>query len=230
VREGDTVNRGQVLSDKEAERARLNRDKRERLLAIANVEGQLIPMLQPAPALRELPPISYTVEETAIQLAEIKLAQAQRNLATVIEADPFISAKAKVERSLADVEAAHRAFELQQRKIDAVNGLRGLPPEMLTHETEKLRQARTFLEGKEADDGAVAATVQRVIHLGWEIQVELLLTDKTTVMAYLNREQRQRLNPQVGQKVFIKPRVAKVFAGTETVSGNNSQFIFSTGI
>jgi biotin carboxyl carrier protein len=151
VREGDTVNRGQVLSDKEAERSRLERDKRERLLAIANVEGQLVPLLQPAPALRELPPISYTVEETAIQLAEIKLAQAQRNLATAIEADPFISAKAKVERSLADVEAAHRAFELQQRKLDAVNGLRGLPPEMLTHETEKLRQARTTLEGKEAE-------------------------------------------------------------------------------
>ncbi|WLT40411.1 hypothetical protein NON20_24320 (plasmid) [Synechocystis sp. B12] len=56
-----------------------------------------------------------------------------------------------MERSLADVEAAHRAFELQQRKLDAVNGLKGLPPEMLTHETEKLRQVRTALEGKEAE-------------------------------------------------------------------------------
>jgi biotin carboxyl carrier protein len=151
VREGDPVTRGQVLSDKEEERNRLNRDKRERLLAIANVEGQLVPTLQPAPALRDLPPISYAVEETAIQLAEIKLAQAQRNLATAVEADPFITARAKVDKSRADVEGAFRDFELQQRKLDAVNGLKGLPPEMLTHETEKLRQVKTILEGKEAE-------------------------------------------------------------------------------
>lgn len=82
----------------------------------------------------------------------------------------------------------------------------------------------------EPDDTTVAGTIKRVIHLGWEIQVEVLLTDNTTVLAYLNREQRQQLNPKVGQKVFIKPRTAKVFAGTETTSGNNAQFIFGTGI
>ncbi len=78
------------------------------------------------------------------------------------------------------------------------------------------------------EDGAVAATIQRIIHLGWEIQMELLLTDKTTVMAHLNREQRQRLNPQIGQKLFIKPQVTKVFA--EATSANNSQFIYGAGI
>ena len=150
VREGDTVSRGQVLSDREAERARLNRDKRENLMAIAAVEAQVVPMMKPAPALRDLPPISYAEEETAIQLAELKLSQAQRNLSTSVEADPFITATAKVEKARAEVEQAFRDFELQQRKLDAVNGLKGLPPEMLTHETEKLRQVKTILEGKEA--------------------------------------------------------------------------------
>jgi biotin carboxyl carrier protein len=151
VREGDSVARGQVLSDREAERNRLNRDKREKLLAIANVERQIVPLLKPAPQMRDLPPISYAVEETSIQLAELKLSQAQRNLSTAVEADPFITAKAKVDKSRADVEGAFRDYELQQRKLDAVNGLKGLPPEMLTHETEKLRQAKTILEGKEAE-------------------------------------------------------------------------------
>ena len=151
VREGDSVTRGQVLSDREAERSRLNRDKREILLAIAAVEKQIVPTLKPAPQMRELPPISYAVEETSIQLAELRLSQAQRNLGTAVENDPFISARARVDKSRAGVEQAFRDFELQQRKLDAVNGLKGLPPEMLTHETEKLRQMKTILEGKEAE-------------------------------------------------------------------------------
>jgi biotin carboxyl carrier protein len=151
VREGDTVGRGQVLSDRELERARLNRDRLENLLAIANVEKQITPTLKPAPQMRDLPPISYAVEETSIQLAELKLSQAQRNLGTAMENDPFITARAKVDRARSDVEGSFRDFELQQRKLDAVNGLKGLPPEMLTHETEKLRQVKTILEGKEAE-------------------------------------------------------------------------------
>jgi hypothetical protein len=91
------------------------------------------------------------VEETSIQLAELKLSQAQRNLGTAMENDPFITARAKVDRARSDVEGSFRDFELQQRKLDAVNGLKGLPPEMLTHETEKLRQVKTILEGKEAE-------------------------------------------------------------------------------
>ena len=151
VREGDTVSRGQVLSDRERERARLDHDKRETLLTIAAVERQVVPTLKPAPSLRDLPPISYAVEETAIQLGELKLSQAQRNLQTSMETDPFITASARVEKAKAGVEGAYRDYELQQRKLDAVNGLNGLPPEMLTHETEKLRQVKNTLEGKEAE-------------------------------------------------------------------------------
>ena len=80
----------------------------------------------------------------------------------------------------------------------------------------------------EPDDTTVAGTIKRVIHLGWEIQVEVLLTDNTTVLAYLNREQRLHINPQVGQKVFIKPRTAKVFAGASSVEPGH--FVFGTGI
>lgn len=80
----------------------------------------------------------------------------------------------------------------------------------------------------EADDTSVAGTIKRVIHLGSEIQVEVLLMDNTTVLAYLNREQGQQLNPKVGKKVFIKPRVAKVFAGASSAA--STHFIYGTGI
>ncbi|MGL5032602.1 MAG: sulfate/molybdate ABC transporter ATP-binding protein [Microcystaceae cyanobacterium] len=64
----------------------------------------------------------------------------------------------------------------------------------------------------EADDVTVQATVQRVTHLGWEIQVELLLSAQESVLAHLSREQFTSLNLKIGQRVFIKPRQTKVFS------------------
>lgn len=55
------------------------------------------------------------------------------------------------------------------------------------------------------------AIVRRIVHLGWEIQVELMLSDRLEVVAHLSREQFAPLNLEVGQKVFVKPRHAKFF-------------------
>lgn len=63
-----------------------------------------------------------------------------------------------------------------------------------------------FVQG----DG-IKATVQRITHLGWEIQVELMLRDRLEVIAHLSREQFVPLNLEVGQKVFVKPRNAHFF-------------------
>ncbi len=52
------------------------------------------------------------------------------------------------------------------------------------------------------------AVVKRVIHLGWEIQVELSLPDNMPVVAYLSREEFSKLNLEPEQKVYIKPRRA----------------------
>jgi sulfate/thiosulfate transport system ATP-binding protein len=63
-------------------------------------------------------------------------------------------------------------------------------------------------------DSAVAAKVERVIHLGWEIQIELLLPDNRLVNAHLTREQYGELALEPGQNVFVKPKAAKEFAET----------------
>ncbi len=55
------------------------------------------------------------------------------------------------------------------------------------------------------------AVVRRITHLGWEIQVELMLSDRLEVIAHLSREQFVPLNLEVGQKVFVKPRNAHFF-------------------
>lgn len=61
------------------------------------------------------------------------------------------------------------------------------------------------------DEDSTMAIVRRITHLGWEIQVELMLSDRLEVIAHLSREQFAPLNLEVGQKVFVKPRNAHFF-------------------
>ncbi|MBW4518269.1 MAG: sulfate/molybdate ABC transporter ATP-binding protein [Scytolyngbya sp. HA4215-MV1] len=60
-------------------------------------------------------------------------------------------------------------------------------------------------------DESVPAKVERVIHLGWEIQVELVLEPGQTVTAHLSRDDFDRLQLQPHQSVHIKPKQVKVF-------------------
>ncbi len=58
---------------------------------------------------------------------------------------------------------------------------------------------------------SVAATVTRVIHLGWEIQAELTLADGQVVIAHLARERFDELELEPQQQVYVKPKDAKAF-------------------
>ncbi len=62
------------------------------------------------------------------------------------------------------------------------------------------------------DRTTAPATVLRVIHLGWEIQVELGLEDGQSFTAYLSRETFRRLNLEPRQQVYVKPKDARSFA------------------
>ncbi len=64
----------------------------------------------------------------------------------------------------------------------------------------------------EADEINTQAIVKRITHLGWEIQVELTLSEQEDIIAHLSREQFATLNLSIGQKVFIKPRQTKIFS------------------
>ncbi|WP_310412801.1 TOBE-like domain-containing protein [Chamaesiphon sp. OTE_8_metabat_110] len=57
----------------------------------------------------------------------------------------------------------------------------------------------------------VAAKVNRVTHLGSEIQAELALDDGQVIMAHLTRERFDELQLAPQQQVFIKPKEAKSF-------------------
>ena len=162
VREGDRVTKGQILSDRDLERKRLNRERMATVITINKIERSPLPILKIAPELRELPPISFAIAESEIQQAELKFSQAQRNLQNALSYDPFITAKARVDKARSGIEAAYRAFQLQQQKLNAVNGLKGLPPEMLEHETEKLRQKQGLQEAAQAEFDFYTAEYRQV--------------------------------------------------------------------
>lgn len=61
------------------------------------------------------------------------------------------------------------------------------------------------------DTGKSQAKVQRIIHLGREIQVELVLPDQSEIIALLTRENFQLQPLKVGQEVYVKPRTARFF-------------------
>lgn len=57
----------------------------------------------------------------------------------------------------------------------------------------------------------VSARVDRIIHLGWEIQAELVLADGQNLVAHLSRERFDQLQLVANQKVYVKPKGAKSF-------------------
>ncbi|HEY9698224.1 MAG TPA: sulfate/molybdate ABC transporter ATP-binding protein [Trichocoleus sp.] len=55
------------------------------------------------------------------------------------------------------------------------------------------------------------ARVNRVIHMGWEIQAELMLDDGQVVNAHLTRERFDELQLEPQKRVYVKPKEAKAF-------------------
>lgn len=79
-----------------------------------------------------------------------------------------------------------------------------------THPEVFLRPQDVIVE-RLANGTTVPATVSRVIHLGWEIQVELQLDDGQTVTAHLTRDRFDELKLEPQERVYVKPKDAKSF-------------------
>ncbi|HEY9748985.1 MAG TPA: sulfate/molybdate ABC transporter ATP-binding protein [Allocoleopsis sp.] len=62
-----------------------------------------------------------------------------------------------------------------------------------------------------ATPDTVPAKVERIIHLGWEIQVELLLNSGRGVTAHLARADFDKLHLERNQDVYIRPKQVKTF-------------------
>jgi sulfate transport system ATP-binding protein len=58
---------------------------------------------------------------------------------------------------------------------------------------------------------AVPATLQRITHLGWEVQAELVLPDGHVVIGHLTQSDLAEMQLKADQKVFLTSRKAKFF-------------------
>jgi len=212
VREGDRVVKGQILSDRDLERRRLSRERMATLITINKIEKTPVPTLKLAPELRELPPVSFAIAESEIQQAELKFTQAQRNLQNALSYDPFITAKANIDKARAGIESASRAFQLQQRKLDAVNGLKGLPQEMLEHETEKLRQKQTEQETAQAQFDFYTAEYRQIESqrsqsiADLQSKVQLARADLEVAQARLRQAKEDREAAEYGHRITLARR------------------------
>ena len=65
----------------------------------------------------------------------------------------------------------------------------------------------------DADDRTKEGLVQRIVTLGFEVRVELVLSDGTEVWAQLTRAELQRLELREGQIAYLRPIQAKSFNG-----------------
>lgn len=67
-------------------------------------------------------------------------------------------------------------------------------------------------------DGTVEAMIRRVVPLGFEVRVEVVLGDGSEIWAQLTRAELQRLELREGQIVYLQPGEAKRFGDTGAVS------------
>src|SRR3954447_9120110 len=61
------------------------------------------------------------------------------------------------------------------------------------------------------ESGAEEAMIERIVHLGFEVRVELLLADGDKLWAQLTRSQAEELELAQGQIVYARPSHARVF-------------------
>ena len=66
----------------------------------------------------------------------------------------------------------------------------------------------------EPNGETTAGTIERVVHLGFEVRVELVLEDGRDLWAQVTRDEAEELELAPGGKVFVRPRRSRVFQTT----------------
>ncbi len=64
----------------------------------------------------------------------------------------------------------------------------------------------------EPNGQTIEAKIDRIVHLGFEVRVELTLDDGEHFSVQLTREQVEELGLVEGQTVFVRPQTARVFS------------------
>jgi sulfate transport system ATP-binding protein len=102
-------------------------------------------------------------------------------------------------------------------KVEQVGGPRELYDNpanefVMTFVGEVNRVGRSFVRPHDVEFGeGDSALVERVVHLGFEVRVELRLANGEELWAQTTRDEAQRLELVEGAHVRVRPRHARVF-------------------
>ncbi|AFY69864.1 sulfate ABC transporter, ATPase subunit [Thalassoporum mexicanum PCC 7367] len=78
------------------------------------------------------------------------------------------------------------------------------------HEHVYIRPQDILIETA-ANGSTLPARINRIIHLGWEVQAEVVLDDGQVLTAHLTRDRFHDLNLQPRQTVYVRPRGVRAF-------------------
>jgi multidrug efflux pump subunit AcrA (membrane-fusion protein) len=118
VQEGDTIKAGQVIADRERERQRLTSQKQQLQLSLQRLQSSTITPPTPprqVPAVKALPPISYSEHQAGIEKAKAAIA------------------------------AVESEIETKNQEIAYLKELPSLDPIILEHEQAKLAELKPFV-------------------------------------------------------------------------------------
>lgn len=92
------------------------------------------------------------------------------------------------------------------------------PAQIFQGDGDHSLQSQVFLRphdvtiATQPQEATCSARVERIIHVGWGVQIELSLEDRQPLMVYLERETFDQLNLQRRQQVYVQPKVIKSFS------------------
>ncbi len=231
VKQGDTIEAGQVLAERVEERDRLLAERNFLNLQFQQIQARQIPKpLTPVsvPAVQKLPPISYTEEQAAIRQAETNLRQAERAFEfgqQNLRSAPLEESSA-VERAAVEVENKQRIVNNQKRVIDGVKLLKDLPSAVLPHEQAVLKSKEADLKIAHADhhqataklEAASRASIEKLQQLG--AGVEKARSDLQVALAKLQTKKDQRAYQEYEASITAARRAEEQNQAQESFSRN----------
>ena len=218
VRVGDSLTTGQVISDRQDERQRLESRVRSLSHQLKQVESQqLIEPLPPleVPEIPRLPDRNFELEESAIEKAKIELQIAQNRLQQFENSVSPLRQIASVKSNLSEVAEKERRVEIKKREISAIGSLRNLPniEIILEHEQNSLSQLESQLNIARsnltfAKDNLEIAKLENTQRLS-ELRADLLLkqSNLSTAIAALQKAQSDRAYLEYEHRITVARRL-----------------------
>lgn len=193
VREGDTVAKGQILSDRVRERVRLEAQKRQLQIQIDRLKQPVSgpPSVRPIPEVAALPPASFLREVADVERARLK------------------------------VQAAERARENQQRKLDLLQSMPSsdLPEATIPHEQTVLQQMQEKVDQAVADVQYAEAQLAKAQsdRQYEEYQHSLELSKRSIALQQAELQRQEQLQAQQKQESDRSFQLAQLMTQMQTL-------------